>query len=109
MPAGRALEIRFSVVRKRGPEVARRRRRSGIWIRVRAMSRAGHSDCQGGLSAVQTQRGDDSCAQIAVIRRRLANGSNRPEAAVLGLVSGCDSSAGSLPINSPPQCRMILC
>jgi hypothetical protein len=59
MPAGRALEIRFSVVRKRGPEVARRRRRSGVWIRVRAMSRAGHSDCHGGVSAVQTQRGDD--------------------------------------------------
>jgi hypothetical protein len=38
---------------------------------VRGMTRAGHSGCQGGLSPVQTQRGNDSCAQIAVVRRRL--------------------------------------
>ena len=31
---------------------------------VRGMTRAGHSGCQGGLSPVQTQRGNDSCAQI---------------------------------------------
>ena len=36
---------------------------------VRGMTRAGHSGCQGGLSPVQTQRGNDSCAQIAVIAR----------------------------------------
>jgi hypothetical protein len=36
------------------------------------MTRAGHSDCQGGLSPVQTQRGNDSCAQIPAVRRRLS-------------------------------------
>jgi len=38
---------------------------------VRGMTRAGHSGCQGGLSPVQTQRGNDSWAQEADNRRRL--------------------------------------
>ena len=38
---------------------------------VRGMTSARHSDCQGGLSPVQTQRGNDGCAQFPVIRWRL--------------------------------------
>ena len=37
---------------------------------VRGMTRAGHSGCQGGLSPVQTQRGNDSCAQKAGVAGR---------------------------------------
>ena len=33
---------------------------------VRGMTRAGHSGCQGGLSPVQTQRGNGSCALIVL-------------------------------------------
>jgi hypothetical protein len=45
---------------------------------VRGMTRAGHSGCQGGLSPVQTQRGNDSCAQIAAARQARPDNVRQP-------------------------------
>ena len=65
-----------------GPDAASRHRRSGAWMWVRGMTRAGHSGCQGGLSPVQTQRVNDSCERVAVAATiRAADLSPSPHAA----------------------------
>jgi hypothetical protein len=56
MPASRAVRWKFEFRSSGGADLKR----------PAGMTRAGHSDCQGGFSPAQTQRGNDSCAQIVL-------------------------------------------
>ena len=64
---------------------------------VRGMTRAGHSGCQGGLSPVQTQRGNDSCAQLPVVLPRLGQRVSHLEHALKS--SSFSGKAGVVPRN----------